>query len=110
MYLARFRYCEGLTYQIRESIEDHGFYVSRILYDLGPDPGSFIVYPGGTSFYLDQDMVEAIEKRGQNVQYTELENIFWPFVELSIRRKLQGFHNRAQARHRPKPLQDADTE
>jgi hypothetical protein len=81
------------------------------LYDLGPDPGSFVIYPGGNSFYLDQDMVETIEQRGRNVQYTELENIFWPFVEFSIRRKLQGFHNRAQTRQSHKrPLHEAEKE
>ncbi|MFP4284910.1 MAG: hypothetical protein ACLFQG_05095 [Desulfovermiculus sp.] len=110
MYLARFISSGRLSYQLRQSVSDNGIFVSRTLYDLGSDPGSFIVYPGGNSFYLDQDMVETIEHRGRNVQYTELENIFWPFVHLSIRRKLQGFHNRAQARHRPRPLQDAEKE
>jgi len=110
MYLARFLFSGRFWYQIRQSVPDNGLYISRTLFDLGPDPGSFIVYPGGNSFYLDQDMVEAIEQRGQDVQYRELENIFWPFVDRIIRRKLQGFHNRAQARHSPSPLQDADKE
>ena len=112
MYLARFISSGRFWYQLRQSVPDNGVYISRTLYDLGPDPGSFIVYPGGNSFYLDQDMVETIEQRGRNVQYTELENIFWPFVHFSIRRKLQGFHNRAQARARDRapPLHDADKE
>jgi hypothetical protein len=109
MYLARYLWSGRFWYQIRESIQDQGGYVSQTLYDLGSDPGSFIVYPGGNSFYLDQDMVETIEERGRNVRYTELENIFWPFVEFSIRRKLQGFHNRAQTRQsRKRPLHDSD--
>jgi hypothetical protein len=112
MYLARFLHSGLISYQIRQSIPDNGVYVSRTLYDLGPDPGAFIVYPGGNSFYLDQDMVETIEKRGRNISYQELENIFWPFVHFSIRRKLQGFHNRAQARarYRAPPLHEAEKE
>ncbi|MDZ7759518.1 MAG: J domain-containing protein [Desulfovermiculus sp.] len=110
MYLARFLHSGLFRYQIRQSVPDNGVYVSRTLFDLGSDPGSFIVYPGGNSFYLDQDMVETIEKRGRDISYQELENIFWPFVHFSIRRKLQGFHNRAQSRHRPPPLHEAEKE
>jgi hypothetical protein len=69
MYLARFLHSGLFSYQIRQSVPDNGVYVSRTLYDLGTYPGTFIVYPGGNSFYLDQDMVETIEKRGRDISY-----------------------------------------
>ena len=53
MYLARIFGDKSISYCLRETYRADGIYRSRDLFDLGPDPGKFILYPGGFSFYID---------------------------------------------------------
>jgi hypothetical protein len=53
-------------YVLRESHRDGDLLRSRDLFDLGPDPGQFIVYPGGNSFYVSEEVESWFESgRGE---------------------------------------------
>ena len=98
MYLA-FEKINGKTgYFIRESYRQADHYLSRDLLDLGADPGSYIVYPGGNSFYIDQIVEEKLTDMGAKTDPDEIEDIFWPFVHPEIRRILEPFRGR-EKRH-----------
>ena len=98
MYLAFEQINSKTRYFIRESYRQDNHFLSRDLIDLGADPGSYIVYPGGNSFYIDQDIEDRLTGMGAKVDPDELEDIFWPFVHPEIRRVLEPFRDR-QKRH-----------
>ncbi len=94
MYLAR-RHIQGtLRYTIRESYRDGNFLRSRDLFDLGADPGRYIVYPGGNSFYIHEDVHDALADSGCEPDDAELDEIFWRFLKPRIRRALESFRHR----------------
>lgn len=98
MYLA-FEKIHGKTrYFIRESYRQADFFLSRDLLDLGADPAGYIVYPGGNSFYIDQDVEDRLTDMGSKADPDEIEDIFWPFVDPEIRRVLEPFRGR-EKRH-----------
>ena len=98
MYLA-FEKINGKThYFIRESYRLENQFLSRDLLELGLDPGGYIIYPGGNSFYIDQVVEERLSAKGASVDPDELEDIFWPFVQPEIRRVLEPFRAR-EKRH-----------
>ncbi len=97
MYLARTTIKNRTHYCIRQSIENSDGYDCRDLFDLGPLPGKYIVYPGGNAFYIDEAVTDALEKRGASPGDDELEDIFWPFLKPDIRRALDGFRRRAKS-------------
>ncbi len=91
MYLARKRIGQKTFYFIRESYFADGLWRSRDLFALGPDPGRYIIYPGGNSFYIDQVVEEALAEKGVQTDQMELEKIFLPFVDPYIRRLIRDF-------------------
>jgi len=98
LYLA-FEKINGKTrYFIRESYRQADHFLSRDLLDLGADPASYIVYPGGNSFYIDQDVEDRLTEMGSKADPDEIEDIFWPFVYPEIRRVLEPFRGR-EKRH-----------
>lgn len=100
MYLAR-KSIKGVThYYIRESYRDGDTFRSRDLIDLGTDPAEYIVYPGGNAFYIDTALEDHLEKLGVTPKGTDLEDIFWRFLEPDIQHALEYF------RHREKRLQN----
>ncbi len=50
MYLASKKINDQIHYLIRESYPREDFFLSRDLIDLGTDPASHIIYPGGNAF------------------------------------------------------------
>ena len=77
MYLA-FGKINGKTgYFIRESYRQADHYLSRDLLDIGADPGSYIVYPGGNSFYIDQVVEEKLTDMGKQIRM-KLKTFFGP--------------------------------
>ena len=101
MYLAAVRKKQWYRFVIRESYWDHDCYRSRDLVDLGPDPGDYIVYPGGRSYYVEPDLEEQIRCRGGNPDPDELDDLLWPFVDKDIQHAVGAFRNRRPtARHR----------
>jgi len=86
-------------YVLRESYRSGDTLYSRELAELGPDPGRFILYPGGSSFHLDEDLLRRLREQGVKATYTELEELFFPFVDPYIKHKLQPFRDRHRYRH-----------
>ncbi len=89
----------GVRYFIRQSYAHENGYRSRDLFDLGADPGRFIVYPGGNGFYIDTAVEDAIAEQGHTVSQADLEPVFMPFIKPRIRRVIDGFDRKD--RHRP---------
>jgi hypothetical protein len=99
VYLASKKIDGQLHYVIRESYAQEGIFLSRNLVDLGPDPGCYIVYPGGNAFYIHETIEDRLIEQGAGSKLVELEDIFWRFVKPEIRRVLEPFRSR-EYRHR----------
>ena len=97
MYLAQKKIKGETCYFIRESYPDEDYFLSRDLIDLGPDPGRFITYPGGNSFYIDEIIEKRINDLGKKADPDKLEDIFWRFLHPEIRRVLEPFRSREKA-------------
>ena len=111
MYLAQKQIKGQICYFIRESYRHGDGFLSRDLIDLGPDPGRYIIYPGGNSFYIDEIIEERINDLGRPGDPDQLEDIFWRFLHPEIRRVLEPFRSR-EKRHQatrrkkgPQPLE-----
>ena len=94
MYLARKHIQGALHYIIRESYRDGDVLRSRDLFDLGSDPARYIVYPGGNSFYIREDVRDSLTRQGIESADHELDEIFWRFLKPRIRRALESFRHR----------------
>jgi PKHD-type hydroxylase C-terminal domain len=81
-------------YFIRETYPHQNRFLSRNLFDLGTDPGRYIVYAGGNSFYIHESVQERLNALNINPKVYELEDIFWRFLDPGIRRALEPFRNR----------------
>lgn len=109
MYLAQ-KHTQGkINFSIRESYFDGSCFRSRTLFDLGTNPEKFIVYPGGNSYYIHETVEEQLEKQGVHHVSDRLEDVFWPFIDLRIRRVVESFSRKRTAGHR-KIKNDADPE
>ena len=96
MYLAR-KNIKGVThYSIRESYRDGDHFLSRELVDLGAHPDGYIIYPGGNAFYIDPVIEEQLDRLGVMAQNTDLEDIFWRFLDPRIQRALEHFRHREE--------------
>ncbi len=104
MYLARKKIGPEVHYFIRESYFEDGLWRSRDLFFLGPHPEKYIVYPGGNSFYIDQQVEEGLAAQGIQTDQMELEKLFMPFVDPYIRRLIEDFSHdfRPQKRLAPR--------
>ncbi len=94
MYIARTLLRGRPRYLIRESYAQRGAYLHRDLFDLGADPGRFIVYPGGNAFYIDETVEDAVRAARNDPGGDEVEDLLWPFVRPDIRVKLEPFRRR----------------
>lgn len=102
MYLAITTTGGQARYHIRESIRRDGNWLYRDLFDLGPAPQRFIVYPGGNAFYIDKTVEETLQALGLRPGIAEMEALFWPFVRPDIQRKIEPFRRRESGRRRAK--------
>ncbi len=91
MYLARRFINNRLHYLLRESFHDGEVYRHRDVIDLGDDPGSFIVYPGGSSFYIDDHLFDQLARAGFSFDYDEIEPFFFPFLDPYIKNRVEPF-------------------
>lgn len=99
MYLASKKINGQIHYLIRESYLQEDFFLCRDLIDLGTDPASHIIYPGGNAFYINEKIEDRLIELGAGSSLDELEDIFWRFVHPEIRRVLEPFRCR-EDRHR----------
>lgn len=98
MYLARCFINNRLHYLLRETFLDGEVYKCRDLIDLGDDPGKYIVYPGGSSFYIDDLIFDRLKTSGFDTDYDEVESCFLPFLDPYIRTRIDPFLNRSTNR------------
>jgi hypothetical protein len=106
MYLARSFIHNRLHYLLRESFCEDGIYRHRDVVDLGADPGRFIVYPGGSSFYIADDLFDLAEQAGFSVDHELVEPFFIPFLDPYIKNRVEPFLNRT-ANRRWKRMDDS---
>ncbi|MDH3360606.1 MAG: J domain-containing protein [Desulfobulbaceae bacterium] len=100
MYLARIYKNQQVCFVLRHSFEEGGVLQSRDLFDLGDDPARFIIYPGGNSFYLSEEVEDALRLLGVVPGDDELENLMLPFVDPQIRYKVEPYMFRAAQKGR----------
>ena len=96
MYLSREKIKGATHYYIRESYRDGDTFLSRDLFDLGTDPAGYIIYPGGNAFYIDAAVEDYLDKLGVSPQGTDLEDIFWRFLDPDIQHALEYFRHREE--------------
>ncbi len=97
MYLAKKRINGQMHYFIRETVGRPGEGLRcRELLELGTDPSEYIVYPGGHSFYIDEEINEKLATTGVEADQEDLEDLFWPFVRSDVKRFLEPFRSRAK--------------
>jgi len=100
MYLARKETGpRQYQYALRESYRRGDVFYSREVAELGPDPGRCLVYPDESSFHLDEEFLRRLRERGVSASYTELEELFFPFVDPYIKNRLQPFCQRYRYRN-----------
>jgi hypothetical protein len=78
-------------YTIRESYPSDGCWRHRTLIDLGSTPEANIEYPGGNSFYIRESLEEELRRVKADYSSRELEALFIPFLDPSIRRIIERF-------------------
>ena len=89
MYLSREEIGGSPRYLIKETFKEGEQLKSHILFDLGPDPSEFIIYPGGNSFYIDAEVELSITGNGIEVDTFELEDLFFPFLDTRLKRTIR---------------------
>jgi hypothetical protein len=109
MYLAINNIRGRRKFFIRDSRfdSDRNCWLSRNLFDLGTNPAQYIEYPGGNSFYLDEELCDQLNDQIPDLDLCELEELFWPFIKKDIRDKLEPFQcrSRSKIRQRKKKAQ-----
>ena len=66
--------------------------------DLGPNPGNYIEYPGGNSFYVKESLLETVREMAERFSEDELEKLFMPFLDPHIRRVVERFERPPESR------------
>lgn len=104
MYLAINNIRGRRKFFIRDSCFDteRNCWLSRDLFDLGSNPAHYIEYLGGNSFYLNEELCDQLADQVSELDYCELEELFWPFVKRDIRDKLEPFYCRSRSRIKEK--------
>jgi hypothetical protein len=106
LYIARKIIKGKIHYFIRESYPDGDYLKSRDLFDLGTDPAEYIIYPGGSAFYISEVVEERLRFLGIEPDVDELDEIFLKFVDPEIRRTIERFDRKERTAKRPKINED----
>lgn len=101
VYLRRVRNGSTHHFMLRESFLEGDQWRHRDLIDVGSDPSSCIVYPGGNGFYFEPLLHERLDGIGAVYDEEQLEDAFFPFLAPHIQRLLHQFSRRAPSRPRP---------
>jgi len=94
MYLKRHRSGNAYHHLLSESYWNGECWTHRRLMDLGPDPGAYIEYPGGNSFYINETLIDALAQMGKGDANDALEAVLKPFLDPRIRRIIERFERR----------------
>jgi hypothetical protein len=100
LYLKRVYARDGYHYILSESCYDDECWKHRPLIDLGPDPGTYIEYPGGNSFHVKESLLERVQDMAERFSEDELEALLMPFLDPHIRRIVERFERPGES---PKP-------
>ena len=76
---------------------------SRNLLELGNNPKEYINYSDNRTYVIDDQIAARLREKGVEADPFELEELFYPFIEPSLREKIDSFADRAKHR-RWKPL------
>jgi len=107
MYIARRFIDNHLQYFLCESYHDGLCLTNRDIVKLGEKPEQFILYPGGSSFYIADRLFGLLEEQGVKTDYDEVEQFFLPFLDPYIREKIAPFQNRhAHCNWKPMSAED----
>lgn len=109
MYMARKFIDNKSQYILCASYHNGTHLTNRELVNLGPDPEQFIIYPGGSSFYIDDRLFDLLQAQGFNADYDEVEQFFFAFLDPYIQTKVAPFQDRHRNRHW-KPMTARDKE
>jgi hypothetical protein len=98
LFLARTILSIPYRYSLRLSFwDDHEqCYRSREIADLGEDPNIHLIYPNENCFYVNETLDETVAEQCNRDVSNELEQLLWPFVTASVKRKMEPFFNRGQ--------------
>ncbi len=102
MYLARHKIKGKVHYTLRESFAKEGQFLSRNLFDLGQDPGQYIVYLDQRSYYIDDVVIDTLLSLGVDPDPEDLDDIFWPFLDPEIKGTLWHVREKTKARKQRK--------
>ena len=108
MYLARKTVNGACRYVLRESYAEGAGLLSRDLFDLGADPGRFIVYPGGRAYYIDETVTDRLSELKVSYDSGELDRLFLPFLDPELRWKMQWITDRRSGKKNA-PIPEKDT-
>ncbi len=100
MYLARRIIDNRLHYVLCESYNNGGCLTNRDLIVLGPYPEQYISYGGGSSFSIDEHLLDRLAHLGVTASYEEIEQLFLPFLDPYIQAKITHFCDRSRYRNR----------
>jgi len=96
LYLARIEHKGAYTYSLRESYLAEGHLQSRELYQLGADPGRFIKYPGGRTYYFAEQLIDALQMQGVRDADDRLDDLLLDFIKPEIRKTISHFAQRGR--------------
>ena len=100
MYLARKENGPNrYEFVLRESYRLGDSFACRDVARLGQDPGAYLVYSGGNAFHIDEELIQLLRAQGVSTSYSELEDLFFPYVDPEIRFQLEPFRMRSRYRN-----------
>jgi hypothetical protein len=101
MYLAQTLDRRPVRFILRHSVHEDGQMVSRDLFDLGSDPGRFIVYPGGNAYYYAEELMDALTAKGVASPDEGLDKVMWDFLSPRVQRVISAFQRTPARRRNP---------
>ncbi|MFH1217229.1 MAG: J domain-containing protein [Pseudomonadota bacterium] len=98
LYLARSIYDSPLRYSLRQSYQDEatGLLCHRHVFDLGENPEQFIIYIEDNGYYIDDELIDAIQPFQKGDAEKIVEELLWPFVRKDVRDNLEPFRDRGR--------------
>ncbi|MBE0583472.1 MAG: J domain-containing protein [Desulfofustis sp.] len=108
MYLAFIDKAGRRRYEIRQSLfnPDRQCYESQLIFDLGPDPATFISCITDDICYFSEELCACLEHVGTSNPTTVLEELLWDFLPAEERRRLEIFRYRGRIALRPLSRED----
>lgn len=109
MYLAQVKQDGIYRYIIRQSYTSDGHLKSRDLFDLGPDPGQYIIYVGASGYYYSDEIERGLTCAGVEIDQNQLDKLLYDFLSSSIKRIIDGF-DKGLRHSNPKAISDKSSD